>query len=177
MPEDNVEERMQRLAKVYDEFDAEKFEELLSKTQDANDDVRVIAAARLMHLEDPRAVPVVIEMLEDPYPRVRAIAALHLGTYKAATARDKLVNMLRNDENGDVRAMCARSLGDIGGADEEIVRALEDSHPHVKICAINALKWKGKSNAAENIAQLLNDPGWVVRYFASVALMSRTLAP
>ncbi|MCE5323229.1 HEAT repeat domain-containing protein [bacterium] len=174
MPEESMEqklERIERLARVASEFDADSLEELLLKIKDNDSDVRSLAAARLRNLEDTRAIPGLIELLNDQSPRVRAMAAIGLGHYKAVEARDLLIGRAKADEVGDVRAMCVNSLSDIGGADEVIIQALDDPDWHVKTSAAVVLGRNGTSGAAEKIDKLLDDTNWSVRYFASMALM------
>lgn len=179
MAEESIEqktERMERLARVAGEFDADSLEELLLKAKDADVDIRSIAAARLRNLEDARAVPALIELLNDQSPRVRAMAANGLGHYKAVEARDLLIDRLKTDEVGDVRAVCVNSLSEIGGANEVIINALDDADWHVRVSAAVVLGRDGVSDAAGKITRLLDDPNWNVRYFASVALMDLNAA-
>jgi HEAT repeat protein len=171
MTEEDIARRAEEMAQVNEELDGLDFEGLVSKTRASSQSVRKTAAARLMNLEDPRAVPVLMGLLDDQSAGVRGMAALGLRHYEDGNARDTLIDHLRNDESADVRGMCAMALGSIGGSDEEIIRALDDPDPHVKIPATISLNTLGKSSAADRIAVLLDDECWDVRYYASLALI------
>lgn len=153
------------------EFITGTFEELVDKTSSDNPDVRFLAVTRLRNSDDPRAVPVLIRLIDDRSAQVRSLAAIGLGYYADDSAREVLIDHLRNDENGSVRAMCAGSLGFIGGADNELIYALSDPDKTVKISAIVSLSHSGTLSAVPHIIKLLDDLEWDVRYFASTALL------
>ncbi|MHB9038187.1 MAG: HEAT repeat domain-containing protein [Armatimonadota bacterium] len=171
MCDEEVQARLERMTEVANSWTANTLEELAKKAKDDNEDVRSIAASRLMNLEDSRAVPFLTELMADPFAKVRGMAALGLGHYKAPESRDILIAHLKQDESRDVRAMCAKSLGWIGDVDDELVNALDDPDWHVKISAIPTLHDKRKSFPEERILGLLDDPEWQVRYFACCALV------
>lgn len=167
--QDEIRDRMQRMTRAYEGFTAESLDELREKSEDEAEDVRLIAASRLGFLEDVGAVPVLVKLMDDVSGRVRGMAAIGLGTYAAEAARDVLIQHLETDVSGDVRAMCVTALGDIGGADQSLIAALKDPHSHVRMSAVTSLNRLGNTEAAPQILGLLDDPEWIVRYFACCA--------
>lgn len=165
--------RMEGITEIAGEFTGEEtFEELVEKTRDPRGIARSLAATRLMHLDDRRAIPVLIELMDDTSGQVRFAAALALGQREAEEARDVLLEHLRTDPNGDVRSMCVSSLGDIGGAEDAILAALDDPHEHVRMTAVTTLNCHGTGEfAAVRLLKTLDDTDWTVRYFACCALI------
>ncbi len=74
--------------------------------------------------------------LDDENPRLRAAAADVLGRLgpRAVNASDRLVQMLRQDDDSGARYMAAGALGRLKGADalQHLLDALEDKSPRVR---------------------------------------------
>ncbi len=114
-------------------------EPLTRSLSDPNVDVRWMAATALGDIGDPRAIDPLLEALEDEDTYVRSRAALALGKI-GEPARDTLIAALRS-ETENVRWGAALALGSVGGESviEALIRALDDTSPHVRNRAIGAL--------------------------------------
>ncbi|MHB1455740.1 MAG: HEAT repeat domain-containing protein [Armatimonadota bacterium] len=174
--------RSEETAKAAAEFVTGTFEELAEKSASENQEVRYLAAVRLSHSDepDPRALPVLIHLMENPYWRVRHSVALGLTYYTDTESREESIDHIvreslichfRSDDNKHVRMACAISLGFIGGADNELIEALSDADKDVRKWVIMALGNVGDANAAPHVIPLLADPEWEVRYEACFTLL------
>ena len=113
---------------------------------DPNPEVRWAAAAELEALDDPQAVPALIEALRDRDPLPRAGAAEALKSFADGRSRDPLIRALR-DEDTSVRRAAAEGLGKIG--DRAAVRPLTRALFHQD--------FQTRRRAAKSLSQL-KDP-------------------
>jgi HEAT repeat protein len=101
---------------------------LLEALRDPSPEVRETAITALRFLEDPRAVPALIRVLEeDPVAEVRGEAADTLGSLGDARAVEPLIGAL-DDARADVRAEVADALAYLEDrrAVPPLIRALQD---------------------------------------------------
>lgn len=171
MSEDQIAQFMEKMKKAESEFVTNTLEEYAAKSKSEDTQVRFMAVVKLRNMRNPAAIPILIDQLNDPSDRVRALAAVALWDYEAEQARESLIDHLQNDDSFKVRANCALALGAIGGANEELIRAIDDPDWSVKVFAINALRSGDTQKSAEEIKRLLDDPYWRVRYHACRVLM------
>lgn len=148
------------------------FDEFAKSLASESEDVRAVAAGRLAIFTDPRAIPILIRTIADPSPLVRSKAALGLGRHRVPQSRDTLIDHLRNDKSGEVRAMCVIALGNIGGMYDEIIGALTDPDQMVKKCAMAALRNNGIRASIPFLKPLLDDEEWSVKYLACFSMMT-----
>lgn len=81
---------------------------------------------------------------------------------------------LAAEDDAQVRALAARLLGTVGGAEalERITDLLEDPDPAVRAAAAEGLGRLGCWPVGARLARRLEDPSWDVRYAAGLALRS-----
>lgn len=77
---------------------------------------RRAAIERVVAANDRRVVPLLIEALNDPWVVVREAAARGLGKLKASEALPRLLELVAEDQNADVRRAAGWALGAIGDA-------------------------------------------------------------
>jgi Uri superfamily endonuclease len=131
-------------------------------------DARWWAARALAEVGGEGTVPHLIRALTDPEPDVRACAALALGRIGEASV--SLAARL-SDESAFVAAIAADALSMIGQpAADVLIEMLADRSPHARLLAVRTL---GRIKAQSSIGPLfgmLEDPSYLVRYYAQEAL-------
>ena len=122
-------------------------------------------------LEDPEALPLLLNALDDPSATVRESAAEALGGLGDDAATGSLLAAL-NDESVDVRAAAAGALGDVGDARAApaLLQGLDDLHPEVRKASAEALGALGDAAAVDPLIGALDDPNAGVREAAAGSL-------
>lgn len=89
----------------------------------------------------PAALPELLAHFPVAPPAERALIAFLIGELGSVQGLDLLLSGLR-DENPELRACCASSLGRLAplGAPRQIAELLEDTHPQVREAALEALQ-------------------------------------
>lgn len=133
-------------------------------------DARWWSARALAEVGGERAVPPLVGALTDPDPDVRACVALALGRIGEGSAAPDLAARL-GDESAFVASIAADALTMIG---EPAVGALTEmlvaESPHVRLLAVRALGRIKAQGAVGPLWDLLEDPSYLVRYYAQEAL-------
>ncbi|ELS34507.1 HEAT repeat domain-containing protein [Pseudanabaena catenata] len=118
---------------------------------------RMQAARAFCELEDLRAIPRLIELLQDECPLVRVSAAYALGRNKSEQAIAPLISQLNQDWNGYVRkgivwalGTCRASLGL-----QPLISALKYDITAVRLWAASALGQLGDAEAIEPLTDAL----------------------
>jgi len=133
-------------------------------------DARWWAARALAEVGGDGAVPPLVGALTDPEPDVRACAALALGRIGNGLASPALAARLV-DESAFVAGIVADALSMIGEpAVKALVEMLTAESPHVRLLAVRALGRIKAQNATGPLCGLLEDPSYLVRYYAQEAL-------
>ncbi len=86
-------------------------EEMLSLLQSPNNQDRMVAARVFCELEEPRAIPELIKLLQDVCPLVRVSVAYALGRNPSPEAVEPLIQVLKKDLNGYARKGIVWALG------------------------------------------------------------------
>jgi HEAT repeat protein/beta-lactamase regulating signal transducer with metallopeptidase domain len=137
-------------------------------------DIREHAATALGKRGDTRAVPYLIEMLNDPSASVREHTASALGNLGDRRAVEALVRTMHRDGSEDVREHAASALGKLGDsrALEALVRTMHrDSSEDVREHAASALGKLGDGRAYEPLlGTFQNDDHPRVRAHAAYGL-------
>lgn len=135
-------------------------------------EVRRAAAASLGDLVDTRAVPALMELLDEREDQVRLAAVLALAKIADPRAAPRLMPLL-SDPDGDVRTATVIALGMIGdgAAVPGLLVALADPHTPVRDAAAWALGAMRDSRAVRPLIRALSDPEWHVRMEAEWALL------
>jgi hypothetical protein len=83
---------------------------LTTMLDDKQHRIRGMAASHLGVLQEPRAVPLLLNALEDDHAYVRSSAALGLGRMRAREAKDKLAYLMKEDWDQTVRSRAREAL-------------------------------------------------------------------
>ena len=127
---------------------------------------RMQAARAFCELEDQRAIPRLIELLQDECPLVRVSAAYALGRNKSAQAIAPLIEQLKQDWNGYVRKGIVWALGTCRATLglNSLISALKYDITAVRLWAASALGQLGDLQAIETLTEALTkDPMSAVR--------------
>ena len=100
---------------------------------------------------DPRAVPLLLPLLDAPCPILRMSAVYALGRNPTPLAVEPLLGLLRSDDNGYVRKAVAWSLSNYPEAPvlNPLIRALQMDIAAVRLWAASSLADAGGTNAAK----------------------------
>lgn len=152
---------------------------LIEETGSGYTTVRFEVARLLGRIRDPRATDALIGLLDDKSANVWQMAAWALGEIRAPEAVPKLLENTDSVSKG-IRAEAIRVLGlcytdsawgcirdSVNG---EIVEALRDPTPRVRIAALLSARQFGYRDAAEHLIRLTRDPSAEVRHVAVQAL-------
>ncbi len=105
------------------------------------------------------AVPLIIQMLQDPSSGVRASAAVALGRFRSEGAVRPMLEVLKNDSSRSVRIMTAQALGSFSS--EEVVEALsaaaEDEDELVAETAVRSLGRIGTPSTKERLMEKVRE--------------------
>ncbi|MCH8275164.1 MAG: HEAT repeat domain-containing protein [Armatimonadetes bacterium] len=143
-------------------------EPLIGRLDDADPDMRAIAACALVSLRDRRAVEPLIKALGDPDAKVRGWAANAFMFIPDERAIDALVALIRDVEMGRTALM---ALGAIGPpAVEHLIPFLEDPDPETRRGVAWALGESGGECTLGPLIEALNDADWRVRNAAASAI-------
>jgi len=132
--------------------------------------VRQRAAYSLGHSEDPEAVELLMNALEDDHWQVRNAAAKSLGNLTAVDAAPTLARAL-GDANATVRKTAGKALAGMGATISPVVMdVLSDPNPLARERAVQVLTQIGDGQAVQALTRVLNDPAAEVRKSAAIAL-------
>ncbi len=121
-------------------------DQMLPLLQSENLPQRMLAARAFYKIQEPRAIPWLIELLDDDSPLVRVNAAYALGRNPSETAVDALINQLTNDSHGYVRKAVVWALGNCRNekAVVPLIQAIKNDMSVVRLWAASALGQMGK---------------------------------
>lgn len=119
------------------QYDPEEMLRLLDATETQQ---RMLATRAFCELQDDRAVPKLVQLLQDPCPLVRVSAAYALGRNASEEAIAPLIQQLQ-DWNGYVRKGVVWALGNShhGDALPPLIETLKTDIPAVRLWAASAL--------------------------------------
>jgi len=133
-------------------------------------DRRWWATRALAEIGGPDAVMALRDVLDDPDPDLRACAALALGRIRDASAAPALATRLA-DPSPFVASIAADALSLIGeAAVETLAESLDSPEPHTRLLAVRALSRIKSREAIGPLCGVLEDPSYLVRYYAQEAL-------
>ncbi|MDJ0731324.1 MAG: HEAT repeat domain-containing protein [Crocosphaera sp.] len=131
-------------------------EEMLPKLSDEDSSQRMLAARAFCELQDPRAIPLLIQLLDDICPLVRVSAAYALGRNTNPEAVSALTDLLGRDWNGYVRKGIVWALGN--GSDragvQPLIHALRTDISAVRLWAASSLAQIAKLEYEDAIAAM-----------------------
>lgn len=123
-------------------YDADEMLPLLASPDQQQ---RMLAARAFYKIQDGRAVPQLIDLLQDDSPLVRVNAAYALGRNPSDTAVEALISQLADDSHGYVRKAIVWALGacEREQAVDPLVEAIENDISVVRLWAASALGQMG----------------------------------
>jgi HEAT repeat protein len=133
-------------------------------------DVRPLdsAIAALGHLDDPRAVPLVVQFSSHPNSEIRLSVACALGSFPNDPLSVETLLALMADIDEDVRDWATFGVGVLGDADsgalkDALVRAVNDSNEDVREEALVGLSKRQDKRALGPLLTALEEPDVSVR--------------
>jgi len=116
-------------------------EEMLSLLSDNQSSQRIIAARAFCELKDERAIPLLINLLQDTCPLVRVSASYALGRNTSPTAVQPLITLLQEDWNGYVRKGVVWALGNSNELQtlQPLINSLKTDIPAVRLWAASSI--------------------------------------
>lgn len=116
-------------------------EEMLPLLSDPDPQQRMLAARAFCELEEPRAIPQLIQLLQEGCPLIRVSAAYALGRNPSQAATGALIAQLQQDWNGYVRKGIVWALGNCRDerAIASLLTAIQQDIPAVRLWAASAL--------------------------------------
>jgi len=142
--EDNLESPLDQMAAVDDpavEAAKPDVEEMLQLLDSPDVSQRMLAARAFCELQDPRAIPRLIQLLSDACPLIRVSAAYALGRNPSDRAVLPLMHQFDQDWNGYVRKGVVWALGNCqdGRVVASLVDALQNDISAVRLWAASSL--------------------------------------
>lgn len=130
------------VASVIDsETDSPDSEQMLSLLTHPDSTKRILAARVFCEVQEPRAIPYLINLLDDKCPLVRVSTSYALGRNHSSEAIAPLISLLREDWNGYVRKGIVWALGNSndGRAVPPLIEALKTDISSVRLWAASGL--------------------------------------
>ena len=123
------------------ESEAPDPEEMLMLLSHPEASQKMVAARVFCELEEPRSIPLLIELLQDDCPLVRVSTAYALGRNTSPEAVEPLIELLNYDWNGYVRKGIVWALGNSGDrrALQPLINALKIDISAVRLWAASGL--------------------------------------
>lgn len=142
--EDSLESPLDHMAAVDDptvEATQPDVEEMLRCLESTDVSQRIIAARAFCELQDPRAIPHLIQLLSDACPLIRVSAAYALGRNPSDSAVLPLIHQFDQDWNGYVRKGVVWALGNCRDRRvlDPLVDALQNDISAVRLWAASSL--------------------------------------
>lgn len=155
---DDLESPLDRLEPVDAESETPKPdpEVMLAMLNSPETPQRMLAARAFCELQDERAIPLLINLLEDVCPLVRVSAAYALGRNPSPTAVEPLINQLNCDFNGYVRKGAVWALGNCRDrrALPSLIDALKNEISAVRLWAASSLAQMAELDYEEIVASI-----------------------
>lgn len=144
----------------------------LREAMQSGDRERRLAA--MVPLRPPTATRRLRRLLRDADPAIRAAAALRLASARSSGVTARLMTLLREDPDGDVRAACVSALGGRGPeALDALTAALQDRETFVRMAVPSALVSSSLEEARVRLAPILAGPRSALSIEAARALAMR----
>jgi len=116
-------------------------DEMLALLTSQDNSQRMLAARAFCEIQDPRAVPLLVQLLRDACPLIRVSAAYGLGRNPSLDAVEPLIEQLKKDWNGYARKGIVWALGNCRDhrSLSSLLNALRTDIPAVRLWAASAL--------------------------------------
>lgn len=164
------ENRRERAALAAARFGAKAVEPLAVLSTGESTDARWWAVRALAEVGTDGSLPPLTAALGDVDPDVRACAALALGHIGHGEAASGLAGLL-GDESSFVASVAADALSMMGEpAVDDLLAMLDENNTHGRLLAVRALGRIKSQRAIGPLFGLLEDPSYLVRYYAQETL-------
>ena len=151
-------------------FGSQAAKELVGLLANPESDARWWASRALAEIGGHDVVLALGDVLQDPDPDVRACAALALGRIRDGSAAPMLATSLA-DPSAFVAGIAADALCLIGDAAvDALTESLAAEDTHTRLLAVRALSRIRSQRSIGPLFGLLEDPSYLVRYYAQEAL-------
>jgi HEAT repeat protein len=140
----------------------------------SNEEGSLSALGLLGQFEDWRIEGILLKLLDDPAPKLRARAASLIPSFSDKTVLPRLIEASKNQDSY-VRENAVRALGEFEDkrALEPLKERLGDSHPEVRVAALNSLKTYDDQSLSDPVIKLLRDDSLSVRRAAILNIKER----
>ncbi len=146
---------LEGLAKLKSDAGIPGASELLER--DVSDSVREKAKDYLQEF-GLRAEPAFIRALESENPKVKLLAIEGLGVIKSSKPLSRISKMFREDKDPNVHRKAFAYLANLGlPAEDDLIFAIDDADPKIKLEAVAALGAARSEKAVSHLLALLND--------------------
>lgn len=131
-------------------------EKLLPLLEDGAVQQRMLAARAFCEIQDSRAIPHLLRLLQDICPLVRVSATYALGRNTSADVVEPLIALLEEDWNGYVRKGAVWALGNCrdSRALKPLLRTLKGDISAVRLWAASSLPQAAKLNYGDIVATI-----------------------
>ena len=151
--------------------------DLIQKAVEATDSRnRLVAAWSLGYASNPMALPLLMELLRDPSPLIKANALFALGALKDPATPMKPIHDACSHPDAGVRCNAARAIRDIlepgvnADAIVPLTGMIDDEEPRVRLAAVGALAKMERPECKAFLINSLKDPMPLVRAQAALGL-------
>ncbi len=164
--------RQRSIAARLAQFGDPSVDHFVALLENAQSEVRILAADYLGRTPSERAVPALVLALRDSVASVRGNALRALGTIGVPGCTEPMLRLL-DDEERWVRNTALRSLAELGAPEviDEALALLEDPDAWTRIATLESLGILGSSEALPAIIGQMHDDEPHVRRAAVVALL------
>lgn len=147
-------------------------QELLAALESSDPARRRAACVELASRREPASIPAVEAATRDPVPAVRSTALAALRALRGKGALHRLVQVLEQDSDPEIRWRAAIELEALGDktAIPALIRALKDKSPLVRSGAAEALKGIPDPRAVQPLIRTLRDKDTAARRAAAEGL-------
>ena len=134
-------DRLDSVKKSTNEIPPPDPERMLGLLGSAKSTERMLAARAFCEIEDPRSIPLLIELLDDICPLIRVSTTYALGRNTDAEAVEPLIKLLAEDLNGYVRKGIVWALGNSKDSRSvrPLIKALKTDISAVRLWAASGL--------------------------------------
>lgn len=138
--------------------DPRAVDELIHQLEEHPDLVEDETVEALAAFDDPRSVPSLVSLLNSPRASLRRAAAKALGRIGGEEAKAPLMEAAGAKGDPDLRRVALQALRMLGASDAEpqVVQAIYDPMPSVRIAAAEAVAELHITNAADALRQALH---------------------
>jgi len=147
---------------------------LLSFLSDRNEKVRERAALAVGRVNDTLAIDSLRRvLLEDPSPRVRAMAAFAFGIWQWPHGKAALLEAVTKEKDPEALVAILQSLARVYARDEyqSYIHLLRHPDPRVRLQTAQTLDVVNRRDAADSVLPLLDEPDVTVRRGAIYSLV------